>query len=143
MHDVEAAAHDPWAIAAKAGMTYFAIVFAAGFLLGTLRVLFIIPRLGETVAVALELPIILALSWVACRWVTARLDVPGTWIVRIMMGSFAFAVLMLAELGVSTLAFGRSIPEHLEQYRELPALLGLGAQIAFAIIPLAQIGSRR
>ena len=29
MHDVEAAARDPWAIATKAGMTYFAIVFAA------------------------------------------------------------------------------------------------------------------
>ena len=62
--------------AAWAGLAYFGIVFATGFALGTLRVLAVTPRLGENAAVLLELPIILTLSWVACRWLISRFDVP-------------------------------------------------------------------
>ena len=34
----------------KAGAAYFAIVFAVGFALGTVRTLFLAPRLGEQIA---------------------------------------------------------------------------------------------
>lgn len=55
--------------AALAGLAYFTLVFAAGFGLGTLRVLALAPILGEGGAVLLELPIILAIAWMACRWI--------------------------------------------------------------------------
>jgi ABC-type uncharacterized transport system permease subunit len=142
MRDVDPTACRLWVIATKAGTVYFALVFGAGFILGTLRVLIVTPKLGESVAVALELPVMLALSWVACSWVTARLDVPEKWTVRLSMGAYAFSVLMLAELGISTLMLGRSVLEHLGHYRELPALLGLVAQILFAFFPLLQTFSR-
>jgi hypothetical protein len=123
----------------RAGLAYFAVVFAAGFALGTLRVLVLVPRLGDPLAaVILELPIMLALSWVACRWLVARFDVPTALVDRLVMGGLAFAVLMLAEFGVSALGFGRTLSAHLEQYRQLPALLGLVAQIAFASFPTVQ-----
>lgn len=129
---------------AVTGLGYFALVFTAGFALGTLRVLFLIPRLGENAAVLLELPIMLALSWMACRWLVARFDVPAMPRARLVMGGLAFAVLMLAEFGVSVFGFGRTLSEHLEHYRRLPALLGLAAQIAFAAFPVIQsiIGTR-
>lgn len=47
----------PFLRAAIAGLAYFAVVFAAGFALGVLRVLFAMPILGETVAVLFELPV--------------------------------------------------------------------------------------
>jgi hypothetical protein len=53
----------------KAAIGYFAVVFGMGFLLGTLRVLHIAPRLGEEFAVLIELPLMLAISWVACSWI--------------------------------------------------------------------------
>lgn len=136
MHDADVSRL--WVIATKAGTAYFAIVFGAGFLLGTLRILVVAPKLGESVAVTLELPIMLALSWVACRWVTARFDVPEKWTIRLSMGVYAFAVLMLAEPGISILMLGRSVTEHLERYAELPALLGLAAQVLFAFFPWVQ-----
>lgn len=124
--------------AATAGLVYFGVVFAAGFALGTLRVLVLIPGLGDVLAVMLELPIMLALSWLACRWVAGHLDIPPTLTARLTMGAVAFVVLMAAELGVSTLAFGRSFSAHLNHYRELPAILGLVGQIAFAVFPIIQ-----
>jgi len=125
--------------AATAGLAYFALVFAAGFALGTLRVVVLTPRLGDpATAVLLELPVMLGLSWMACRWLIARLDVPTAVSARLVMGGSAFATLMVAELGVSVLAFGRTLPAHLEHYRQLPTLLGLAGQMAFAVFPVIQ-----
>ena len=60
----------------KGGAAYFALVFAAGFALGVVRVLVLAPRLGALSAVALELPLILTVSWIACGWVLKRFSVP-------------------------------------------------------------------
>ncbi|MDX2144327.1 MAG: hypothetical protein SFV19_13310 [Rhodospirillaceae bacterium] len=122
--------------AAVAGSLYFAAVFALGFVLGTLRVLAIIPVLGETGAVVLELPIMLAASWAICGWLVKRHHVPAVTKDRLVMGGLAFALLMLAELGVSVLAFGRGVAEHFATYRALSAQLGLAAQVMFAAFPL-------
>ena len=59
----------------KAATAYFAIVFGIGFVLGTARVLVIIPRIGELAAVLLEVPVMLATSWFAARWCIARFAV--------------------------------------------------------------------
>lgn len=123
--------------AARAGIFYFVIVFAAGILLGVLRVTVLLPRMGELPAVALELPIILLISWIVCRWLVARFSVPATPSHRAAMGALAFALLMLAELGLSTLVFGWPWPEYLAHYQTEPGLLGLSGQIVFALMPWA------
>ena len=122
--------------ATKAGIFYFAIVFAAGFLLGTLRVTVIIPLIGELLAVALELPIILFISWLVCRRLVAQFSVPAMASHRAAMGALAFGLLMLAELGLSVLVFDRSGAEYLAHLQTAPGLLGLAGQIVFAFIPL-------
>ena len=61
--------------ATEAGALYAIIVFVIGFILGTIRVLLLAPRLGETMAVSLEVAFILTASWVVCRWRLDRLDV--------------------------------------------------------------------
>jgi hypothetical protein len=119
------------------------VVFAAGFLLGALRVLILAPIMGGTSVVVLELPVILALSWTACRWLTVRIDVAALLGPRLVMGGVALAMLMLAELSVSTLVFGRPLSAHLGQYRELSTMLGLAGQIVFAAFPAIQLSSTR
>jgi hypothetical protein len=54
------------------------------------------------------------------------------------MGAIAFVVLLVAEIAVSVLGFGRSLSAQLEQYRQLPALIGLAGQVVFAAFPIIQ-----
>jgi hypothetical protein len=96
-----------------AGLAYFTVVFAIGFALGTLRVLVMLPALGEILAVTLELPFILAVSWLASRWLVSRFEVEATFAPRVVMGGLAFALLMTAEVLLATLGFGRTLQEHL------------------------------
>lgn len=125
------------AAALRAGVYYFAIVFASGFVLGALRVLVIAPRLGDVGAVAVELPVMLALSWFVCRWLVEREPVAAQ-TPRLMMGAVALVLLLVAEAGVSVLGFGRSLAEHLAAYGAASARLGLAGQVAFAAFPLLQ-----
>ena len=46
-------------------MLYFALVFAAGFVLGTIRTLWAVPWLGVRTAELVELPIMLGVSIIA------------------------------------------------------------------------------
>ena len=125
--------------ALKASAAYFGVVFAAGFLLGTIRTLAIIPLTGELAAVALELPLMLLASWIACGWALRRFDVAADSGTRLLMSASAFILLMGAEVLVSTLIAGRSLSEHFALYHTAPALLGLAGQLAYAAFPLVRL----
>ena len=120
--------------AAKAGALYAVIVFLIGFILGTIRVLLLAPRLDETIAVIVELPMMLAASWFVCRWCVERLDVRRTVPARLLMGLAALLVLMSAELGLAAV-FGRSVVDQLAAYGSPAGAIGLAAQVIFCHIP--------
>lgn len=124
-----------------AGIAYFALVFALGFLLGTVRTLFVrdAPSGGRLVGVLIELPIMLSASWFLCRYVIRRFAVASTVIARAVMGGLAFGLLMLAELLVGALLFGRTPGQHFALYRDASYALGLVAQIGFSLMPLLQM----
>lgn len=129
--------------AIKAGTGYFAIVFAAGFLLGTLRVFALAPNIGEASAVLVEIPVILSIAWFASRWLITRSRHLDGIMQRLVMGAFAFCLLMFGEVGVSTLGFGRTLAEHFAHYRTASATIGLAGQVAFALFPVIQLFTRR
>src|SRR5579864_596947 len=52
-----------WRVASWAGFTYTLGVFAFAFAVGTIRVTLVAPRLGTLLAVIIEAPIVLAVSW--------------------------------------------------------------------------------
>lgn len=123
------------------GVAYFALVFALGFLLGTVRTFFVqdAPGAGRLLGVLIELPIMLSASWFLCRSVVCRLAVAPTVAARAVMGGLAFALLLLAELAVGALLFGRTTGEHFALYKDTSYALGLAAQMAFALMPLIQL----
>lgn len=118
------------------GTVYPVAVFAAGFVLGVVRTLVLVPLLGAVAAVLVELPVILTIAWLACarilrRWPLSPSAAAGT-------GAMAFSLLMLAEASLSNLLAGRSLSEHLALYAQLPHQLGLAGQSAFAVFPWLQ-----
>jgi hypothetical protein len=123
------------------GVVYFALVFTLGFLLGTVRTLFVrdAPSDGRLLGVLIELPIMASASWFLYRYVIRRFAVASTVVARAVMGGLAFMLLLLAELLVGALFFGRTPGEHVALYREASYALGLAAQIAFALMPLVQL----
>jgi hypothetical protein len=128
--------------ALKAGLAYFALVFGAGFLLGAIRTTALAPRLGDVAAVALELPAMLYISWIACKKITGVFSVAKNAAARLGMGGVAFAVLLLAETGMSVWGFGWTIGQHFETYRTTASQLGFAAQCIFALFPAIQAGLR-
>jgi hypothetical protein len=132
----------PWAACTKAGCVYAISVFVIGFGLGTIRVLLLVPRLGGTVAVLSEAPLMLAVSWSVSKWVTKKFDLHADADASLLMGAIAFAVLMLAELGVSVFVFSKSMVEHLAGYWSVPGVIGLAAQVCFATFPFLQASRR-
>lgn len=118
-----------------AALVYALAVFAVGFLVGTIRVLVLAPRTGSLAAVAIELPLMIAVSWLIARWVVARLHLPPRLPDRLGMGALAFAVLMLCELGLSVTLFGGTPGVFVRQYANADALLGLAGQLVFAAMP--------
>jgi hypothetical protein len=103
------------------------------FALGAVRVNLVAPRVGPLLAVAVELPLVLALSWAVAgrvlnRWPqTSR---PG-------LGPASFLMLMLLELATA-LALGQSVTQFLAALTTPPGARGLAGQIGFGLIPLVR-----
>jgi hypothetical protein len=97
----------------KAGVRYFALVFGAGFVLGTIRTMWIVPRLGTRTAELMETPIMFVVTILAARWIVLRLAVPSTPFARLGMGCIAIGLLLVAEFGLVLSLRGLSIREYL------------------------------
>lgn len=118
----------------RPALTYFAGIFALGFVLGTIRVLWLVPALGENAAVLAELPVMLAASWLWARRVLRRQPLASR-SAALAMGCLAFALLLLAELALGLTLFGQSAGEWLAALGHLPGSLGLAGQVLFALMP--------
>ena len=119
---------------AGAAIVYWAMVFALRFVLGTVRVLWVIPLVGLMPATLLELPIILAASWLAAGWLVRRFGIAGGG-EALAVGALAFAILMAAECALAGVLTGQTPAQWLADLRQPHALLGLAGQVVFALMP--------
>jgi hypothetical protein len=86
---------------ARGALAYFAMVFAVGSLLGTVRVLWLVPRFGPRAAELLELPLMLVASVMAARWAIRRFTIAAPASGRLAMGLLALGLLLAAEVGLA------------------------------------------
>ncbi|MGV3548668.1 hypothetical protein [Rhizobium sp.] len=119
---------------------YAAIVFAFGFVLGILRGLYLGLVMGESIAVLIEIPIMLALCWlVAARIFRGRGLTPPQ---GIEIGLASFLLLQLAESAlfgvIGPYVFLDNVLFYLGDLSP-PRAAGLVGQILFAVIPFIQI----
>jgi hypothetical protein len=120
----------------EAGATYFGLVFGAGFLLGPIRVLWLAPRVGERAAELIEEPIMLAVIYLAARFVTRRFAVPRETMARLAVGLAGLAMMLAAELGLVSWLRGLSPGEYILQRDPVAAIVYCMALGAFALMPL-------
>jgi hypothetical protein len=118
-----------------AALAYFATVFAAGIVLGTLRTLVLAPQIGALPAVLVELPLILAIAWASAGRILARWPVAaGGPAALLMMGALSLALLLLAEAALAA-SVGRNFLANLATPE---GMAGLAGQVVFALFPLAR-----
>jgi hypothetical protein len=84
----------------KAATIYFAIVFGIGFVLGAIRVQWIVPRLGLRNAELLEQPLMLIAVFLTARWVVLKFGSKLTRTEILSIGLIAFGILILVEVMV-------------------------------------------
>jgi hypothetical protein len=120
----------------KAGVLYFGLVFAAGFVLGTIRTLWVVPHVGMRMAELLEAPIMLVVTISAARWTVLRLSVPRASSVRLGMGFIALALMLVAEFGFVLWIRGLSIREYLATRDPVSEAVYYVMLAVFAVMPL-------
>jgi hypothetical protein len=120
----------------KAGVLYFALVFGAGFVLGPIRTLWVVPRVGARKGELIEMPIMLVVTVVAARWTVLHLALPSAPSVRLGVGGIALGLLIVAELGIGPWARGLSIRQYFATRDRVSGTVYYVMLGVFAIMPL-------
>jgi len=128
----------------KAGAAYFALVFGTGFVLGAIRVPFLVPRLGERLAELIEMPFMFVVIWWSARCITNRFALPTTVGVRIGAGFIALCLLLAAEALLVVALQGQSLGQYIARRDPVSGSVYLVMLALFAFMPLimARVQSR-
>lgn len=120
---------------AAAAVLYFAVVFAVGFVLGTVRVLLVVPVLGERPAELIELPVMIAASYFAAGWVLRRSSRVLSFAGAALAGVLALALLVATELTLVLLLRGITLSRYLAERDRVAGIAYLAALLIFGALP--------
>ena len=118
----------------QTAVLYFLLVFGAGFVLGTGRILLIVPLVGERVAELLEMPLMLAVIVAAARWVV-RHKLDGRQSSALSVGFVAIGFVLLADLAVGIWLRGMSATEVFLNRDPVSGAAYYAALLFFAVMP--------
>lgn len=117
----------------RATLLYFGTVFGTGFLLGPLRILYLVPRVGERVAELLEMPVMLTVIVLSARAIVRRCELS----VRSarFTGLAAFLLLLVAEFGLVLTLRGLTVREYLASRDPVSGTAYYMSLLVFAAMP--------
>jgi hypothetical protein len=119
----------------KPAVVYFALVFGAGFVLGTLRVLWVVPRVGIRMAELGESPLMLLASVLAARWINQHFPGGDPPIARLGIGLIALAFLLASEIVLGVALRGGSALEVLLNRDPVSGTVYYALLGVFAVLP--------
>ena len=122
-----------------AGASYFAALLGTGTAFGVARELYVASHFSPLTALLLELPMILAVAYVACSWIADYLQVSDSWEDNIAMGATTLALLVAGDVALSFLLPARSGMSVAGAWA--PAL-GFAAQAVASAFPLLRRARR-
>ena len=120
----------------KAGIAYFALVFGAGFALGSIRVPYLVPHLGERAAELIEMPFMFVVIWLAARFITRRFSLPAKVLSRLGAGMVALGLLVTAEILLAVALQDRTLGEYVASRDPVSGIVYLAMLAMFAVMPL-------
>jgi hypothetical protein len=120
----------------KLGAYYFALVFATGFLAGTIRTLWLVPHVGVRAAELMEMPIMLVVIVFAARWAVRRLPLRSTKAVQLGLGLVALGLTLIAEFTLLQWHRGLTLREYLAGRDPVAGSAYLIMLAVFALMPL-------
>ncbi|MFN0139758.1 MAG: hypothetical protein ACKVQW_06690 [Pyrinomonadaceae bacterium] len=120
----------------KTGIAYFALVFGAGFVLGLIRVPFLVPRLGERLAELIEMPFMFAAIFVSARFVMRRFSLHANVFASLGAGLLALCLLVAAEILLTVALQDRTLGEYVAARDPVSGSVYLAMLGVFAVMPL-------
>ena len=105
-------------------------------MLGTIRTLWVVPRVGTRIAELMETPVMLVVTIVAARWTVLHLAVPPTPSARLGMGRIALLLLLVAEFGFVLWLRGLPIKQYLAARDPVSGTVYYVMLAVFAVMPL-------
>lgn len=123
-----------WRVLA-AGGGYFCLVFAIGFVLGIVRVLWLQPWLGVRNAELAELPVMVWASAQVAIWTCRVCRVPAQSGPRLAMGAIGLSLLLAMELLLVPVLRGQTLPAYFAARDPLSTIAYALALLAFALWP--------
>jgi hypothetical protein len=121
--------------ALKAGVIYFLLVFAVGWISGPIRELWAVPQFGRMTATLSEAVIMLIAMTVAALWVIRRFEVPQTLSDTLSIGLIAIGLLVPAEVAGVVWVRGLSLREYLASFVTAPGIISLLMFLVFGAMP--------
>ena len=119
----------------KAGAIYFLILFALGWILGPIRVLWAAPRLGPTISMLLEAIVMLTAMIIVAKWAIRRFGVISTRGAAISMGLIALGLLLSAEFAGILWIRKLSVRDYLATFLSPSGLVALLMFLLFGAMP--------
>ena len=124
-----------------AGLLYFAIVLGTGFVLGVVRVPFLVPRIGERWAELAEMPIMGVTIFLAAGYILRRFpeaQIPSN---ALAVGFLALALAVCAELGLAVFLQSQPLAEYLGSRDKISGSVYVAMLLVFAVMPRLRLQS--
>lgn len=120
----------------EAVLVYFMLVFGLGFLLGSIRVPFIVPHLGTRKAELLEMPFMLVGILLAAHFVVTQFVLPHTILAYLSVGMLALSLMLIAEILLVVVLQGGTVRQYLAHRDVVSGSTYLMLLLIFALMPL-------
>jgi uncharacterized membrane protein len=119
----------------KLGALYFAVVFTAGFVLGTIRTFWLVPLLGVRLAELAEAPIMLVVVVLSARLIVRRHAELRSWGEWLGVGLLALALMLLVEFTAVLWLRGLSLEQYFATLDPVSGTVYYVLLALFAILP--------
>jgi hypothetical protein len=125
----------------RAGLVYFALVLGTGFVLGVLRVPFLVPRIGERWAELAEMPVMAAAIFFAAGYILRRFPEVHSSGRSLVVGLLALALAVCAELGLAVALQSQTLAEYIGSRDRVSGSVYLLMLVVFALMPRLRLSS--